>query len=139
MPANGSSALSNSASTDWRMRLVPDGPPLFPPVVALHVVKLACERPDTCARSLCLWDCQEIARQLIAEAITPAISGESVRRILASHRLKPWRKRMWLSPKVPRDGAFAACVRRIADLYTRPLLSHERVICADEHTSIQPR
>lgn len=46
---------------------------------------------------------------------------------------------MWLSPKVPRDAAFAAATRRICELYTRPLQSHERVICADEHTSIQPR
>ena len=30
-------------------------------------------------------------------------------------------------------------VRRLADLYTRDLADHERVICADEHTSIQPR
>jgi transposase len=73
------------------------------------------------------------------EAITPAISAESVRRMLASHRIKPWRKRMWLSPKVPRDAVFAHKVGRIADLYTRPLLAHERVICADAHTSIQPR
>jgi hypothetical protein len=121
------------------MRPDPDDPLPFPPEVALHAVKLACERPDTCGRSLCLWDCQEIARQLIREAITPAISGESVRRMLASHRLKPWRQRMWLSPKVPRDAVFAATVRRIADLYTRSLLPHERVICADEHTSLQPR
>jgi hypothetical protein len=88
---------------------------------------------------LSLWNCQEIARQLIKEAITPAISAETVRRILRSHRLKPWRKRMWLSAKVPRDAAFAAATRRICDLYTRPLGPHERVICADEHTSIQPR
>lgn len=59
--------------------------------------------------------------------------------MLASHRLAPWRKRMWLSPKVARDAAFAEKVRQIADLYTRALLPHERVICCDEHTSIQPR
>jgi transposase len=105
----------------------------------MHAVKIACERPDTCGRSLCLWDCKEIARQLIKEAITPAISAETVRRILRSHRLKPWRKRMWLSPKVPRDACFVAATRRICELYTRPLGPHERVICADEHTSIQPR
>ena len=139
MPVNGSNALCNSACRDFTMRPAPDGPPLFPPQVTLHAVKLACERPDTCGRSLCLWDCQEIARQLIREAITPAISGETVRRMLASHRLKPWRKRMWLSPKVPHDAVFAATVRRLADLYTRALLPHERVICADEHTSLQPR
>lgn len=121
------------------MRRDRDAPRLFPPQVALHAVKIACERPDTCGRSLCLWDCQEIARQLIAEALVPTISAETVRRMLASHRLAPWRKRMWLSPKVARDAAFAACVRQISDLYTRPLEASERVISTDEHTSIQPR
>ena len=121
------------------MRRVLDARRVFPPQVALHTVKIACERPDTCGRSLSLWDCQEIARQLIRDALTPTISAESVRRILASHRLKPWRKRMWLSPRVPRDAAFVASVGQICELYTRPLLPHERVICADEHTSIQPR
>jgi len=73
------------------------------------------------------------------EAIVSTISTETVRRILNSHRLKPWRKRMWLSPKVPRDAVFAMAVRRLCDLYTRPLQAHERVISTDEHTSIQPR
>ena len=107
--------------------------------MGLHTVKIACERPDTCGRSLCLWDCREIARHLLAAGLVAHISAETVRRILACHRLAPWRKRMWLSPKVARDAAFAACVRRICELYTRPLGAHERVICADEHTSLQPR
>jgi hypothetical protein len=107
--------------------------------VALHTVKIACERPDTCARSLSQWDCAEIVRQLIAGGVVPSISVETIRQILHSHRLKPWRKRMWLSSKTPRDAAFAASVRQICELYTRPLGAHERVICVDEHTSIQPR
>jgi len=40
---------------------------------------------------------------------------------------------------VKRDEAFAACVRNICDLYTRPLTAHERVLSLDEKTSIQPR
>lgn len=107
--------------------------------MALHTVKIACERPDTCGRSLSQWDCAEIVRQLIAGGVVASISVETIRRILLSHRLKPWRKRMWLSPKTPRDETFAASVRQICDLYTRPFGAHERVICADEHTSIQPR
>lgn len=139
MDANGSSGFSQNAWTDCTINPDAGESPSFPPLVALHAVKIACERPDTWGRSLCLWDCQEIARQLIKEAITPAISAQSVQRMLASHKLKPWRKQMWLSPKVPRDAAFAERVRRISDLYTRPLAAHERVISADEHTSIQPR
>jgi hypothetical protein len=107
--------------------------------VALHTVKIACERPDTCGRSLSQWDCVEIARQLITGGVVCSISAETIRQILSSHRLKPWRKRMWLSPRVPRDAAFAQAVRRICELYTRPLEPHERVLCVDEHTSIQPR
>jgi transposase len=107
--------------------------------VALHVVKIACERPDTEGRSLSQWDCGEIARELIRDGIVPSISPETVRQILLNHRLKPWRHQMWLSPKVPRDAAFAEVVRRLSDLYTRRLRKDEVVLCADEHTNLQPR
>src|SRR5262249_43363343 len=46
---------------------------------------------------------------------------------------------MWLSPKVPRDEAFAATVRQVSDLYTRKLRKDEMVLWIDEHTNIQPR
>ncbi len=105
----------------------------------MYVVKIACERPDELGRSLSQWDCIEIARQLVRDGVVSSISAETVRRILLSHRLKPWRQKMWLSPKVPRDAAFAAQVQEICDLYTRPLRPDEVVLCADEMTSLQPR
>ena len=37
---------------------------VFPPEVAIHVVRLACERPDRLGRILSQWDCAELARQL---------------------------------------------------------------------------
>jgi transposase len=111
----------------------------FPPAVALYVVKLACERPDDLGRSLSQWDCQEIARQLVRDEVVPSISAETVRQILLHHRLKPWRQKMWLSAKVPRDAAFAAQVQEICELYTRPLRPDEVVLCVDEMTSLQPR
>jgi len=85
------------------------------------------------------WDCAEIARELVRGGIVASISVESVRQILLHHRLKPWRHAMWLSPKVPRDAAFAATVREIAELYTRPLRDDEIVLCVDEKTNLQPR
>ena len=105
----------------------------------MHVVKIACERPDELGRSLSQWDCIEIARQLVRDGVVLSIAAETVRQILLHHRLKPWRQKMWLSAKVPRDAAFAAQVQEVCDLYTRPLRPDEIVLCVDEMTSLQPR
>jgi transposase len=139
MSASGSSGSSPAA---WPACTIAPGAAAsrsFPPGVAIYVVKIACERPDDLGRSLSQWDCTEIARQLVRDGVVASISAETVRRILLSHRLKPWRQKMWLSPKVPRDAAFAATVQEICDLYTRPLGPDEVVLCADEMTSLQPR
>jgi hypothetical protein len=105
----------------------------------MYVVKIACERPDDVGRSLSQWDCTEIAHQLVRDGVVNSISAETVRQILLHHRLKPWRQKMWLSAKVPRDAAFAEQVQGICDLYTRPLRPDEAVLCVDEMTSLQPR
>ena len=105
----------------------------------MHVVKIACERPDDVGRSLSQWDCVEIARQLVRDGLVESISAETVRQILLHHRLKLWRQEIWLSAKVPRDAAFAAQVQGICELYTRPLPPDEVVLCIDEMTSLQPR
>ena len=135
----------------WALRFVAQGigglfdkrrpgrQPVFSPEVALYVVKLACERPDGMGRSLSQWDSAELARQLIRAGVVETISPQTVQRILAHHKLKPWRHHLWLSPHVPRDAAFAAQVQEIVSLYTRPLGSGEVVLCVDEKTSLQPR
>lgn len=105
----------------------------------MQIVKLACELPDRVDRSLSLWTCTELARTAKRDGLVEAISPQTVQRILASHKLKPWRVHHWMSPKVARDAAFGACVRNICDLYTRPLGAHERVLSIDEKTSMQPR
>jgi hypothetical protein len=103
------------------------------------MVKLACELPEAARRSLSLWTCNEIARTLVRDQIVASISGESVRRILLSHKLKPWRVHHWLSADVTRDAAFGAKIDALCTLYTRALGAHERVLCLDEKTSVQPR
>ena len=107
MCASGPSALSLRVSPDCATGPARDVRLFSPPAVALHVVKIACERPDDHARSLCQWDCAEIARTLVAEGLVDGISSETVRRILHHHTLKPWRHHLWLSAKRPRDAAFA--------------------------------
>jgi hypothetical protein len=105
----------------------------------MHVVRLACERPDTLGRSLSPWDGEELARPLMAEALVADISAATVRRMLAAHQLKPWRQHVWLYPTPPRDAAFSATVSALMDLYTRPLRPDERVLSGDAKTSLQPR
>jgi DDE superfamily endonuclease len=111
----------------------------FPPEVAIHVVRLACERPDILGRSLSPWDCHELARQLIAEAIVEAISAATVRRILVAPQLKPWRQHLWLHPKQPREATFYATIAELIELSTRPLRKDELVLSVDEKTALQPR
>jgi len=107
--------------------------------VALHLVHRACELPEQAGRSLSQWDCAELARQLVIDEVVAAISPQTVRRILAANRLKPWRHHVWLHPRTPRDAAFAQQVRAVADVLTRPLADDEVVLSLDEMTSLQPR
>lgn len=133
---SGSSTAGCSVST---MHHEAGAPRVFPPIVATHLVKLACELPEDQARSLSTWTCGELARTLVRDRIVDSISSSSVQRILASEKLKPWRVHHWLSSKVPRDDQFRAIVHDICDLYTRQLGPHERVLSLDEKTSLQPR
>jgi hypothetical protein len=111
----------------------------FPPEVAMHLVKLACELPDAVGKSLSLWTCAHLARCLVRDGIVAKISPQTVQRILESHKLKPWRVHHWLSPKKPRDEAFKKQVLALCDLYTRVLGPGEVVWSYDEKTSLQPR
>lgn len=117
----------------------PDGGRFFPPAVATYLVKLACELPDEQQRSLSLWTCAELARTAMRDGIVETISPQSVQRILSSYRLKPWRVHYWLNAKGPRDEEFRRRTKEICELYTRELELHERVLCVDEKTSLQPR
>src|SRR5918992_2035617 len=137
--ANGLNAFWRSVWTGSQTPLAAVPRAVFPPEVAIHVVRLACERPDLLGRSLSQWDCPELAHQLIAEGIVEDISAATVRRILACHHLKPWRHHLWLHPKRPRDAAFYATILELIDLYTRPLREDEMVLSVDEKTSLQPR
>jgi hypothetical protein len=139
MSASGRDALPRRALTDCLTKSARAASPFVPPVVALYVVKLACERPDIVGRSLSPWDSTELARQLVHDGVVEAIAPQTVQRILAHHKLKPWRHPLWWSPTVPRDAAFAAQVTEIAPLYTRPLGVGEMVVCVDAKTRLHPR
>jgi hypothetical protein len=87
---SGSNATTNRGFEALEIKCAWGAPGLFPDV-AVHLVKLACERPKLCGRSLSQWDCTELARALVQSGVTETISASTVRRILAPHKLKSWR------------------------------------------------
>ena len=103
------------------------------------MVRRACELPEQAGRSLSQWDCAEVARQLVRDEVVASISPQTVQRILAADRLKPWRSHAWLHPRAPRDATVAAQVRAVAALLTRPLDEHEVVLSLAAMTSPRPR
>jgi transposase len=85
--ASGPNDSGPKGSPAFTTSLGPAASRSFPPEVALHLVKMACERPDDRGRSLSFWDCQEMARQLAAEGIVSRISPDNVRRVMEHHHL----------------------------------------------------
>lgn len=104
----------------------------------MELVRIACEMPEKLGRSLCLWDCAELAIILQIRGVVDSISPQTVQRILSSHNLKPWRFHPWLRPKA-RDQQFVDRTKDICQIYTESLPSDEIVLCIDEKTSLQPR
>jgi hypothetical protein len=139
MSASGRYALPRRALTAYQTKNARVADPFFPPAVALYGVKMACERPEVVGRSLSQWDSAELALQVGHDGVVDQMSPQTVQRILAHHKLKPWRQHLWLSPKVPREAAFAAQVQERVALYTRPLGIWAMVLCVDENTRRQPR
>jgi transposase len=116
-------------------------PQRLTPLQIAEVKALACQLPAETGVPLSRWSCPELASQIVARGIAPAISASTVRRIMAAEVLKPWQYRSWL---FIRDPDFAAKATRVLDLYARvwdgrPLGDTEYVISSDEKTSIQAR
>jgi transposase len=116
-------------------------PPRLTPLQIAEVKALACQLPAETGVPLSRWSCPELAEEVVARGIAPAISASTVRRILAADTLKPWQYRSWL---FIRDPDFTTKATRVLDLYARvwdgwPLGEQEYVISSDEKTSIQAR
>jgi transposase len=74
-------------------------PPRLTSLQVAEVKALACQLPAETGVPLSRWSCPELADQVVARGIAPAISASTVRRILAADTLKPWQYRSWLHPR----------------------------------------
>jgi transposase len=82
--------------------------------------------PDGQAR----WTLELIREAAAKKKIINAISTESIRIILISREIKPWKHKMWCVPKI--DAEFIRCMEDVLEVYERPYDESEPVVCLDE-------
>jgi DDE superfamily endonuclease len=116
------------------------GKPLFPPLERSLVKAMACELVHDTGLPLSRLSTTDLASRVTA-SLGRTMSPSTVWRILDADAIKPWRYKYWIFPRDPR---FACKAGRILDLYAgtwegRPLGARDRIISADEKTSIQAR
>jgi len=115
--------------------------PVSPPQQVARVKALACEIPARHEEPLGRYSTADLARLSAAHPERPPLSASTIWRILDTAALKPWQHRSW---RFPRDPQCAAQAGRVLDLYAGmwdgvPLDPADRVLSADEKTSIQAR
>ncbi len=88
---------------------------------------MACsDAPDGRAR----WTVRLLAEQAIKRKIVPQVGRETIRILLESHDLKPWREKMWCVSELNEE--YVRKLEDVLELYERPYNQAEPVVCVDE-------
>ena len=114
------------------------GPALFdaprkgkPPIIterqSQQIIAMVCSMPPE-GRSR--WTIELIVEETIKRNIAPKIGDEKVRIILKTHKLKPWREKMWCIAEL--DDEYIKKMEDVLDTYEKPYDTHAPVVCLDE-------
>jgi hypothetical protein len=91
------------------------------------IAAIACTSPP---EGQARWTLDLIKEASEKNKIVESISRESLRILLASHEIKPWRHKMWCVPKL--DNEFIECMEDVLKLYEKPYNPKRPVVCLDE-------
>jgi len=116
----------------------PGRPPTYDDRARVLVKAIACQRPADLGLPLGRLSISEIRREA-AKALRPCPSETTIGDWLREDAIKPWRYRMWVTP---RDSHFLRKAGPVLDLYhdtwrRKPLGPRDVVLCGDEKTCIQ--
>ena len=101
--------------------------PILSPTEQQRIIAMACsEAPDGRAR----WTVRLIAEQAIKRKLVPEVGRETIRILLESHDLKPWREKMWCVAELNEE--YIRKLEDVLELYERPYNQAEPVVCLDE-------
>ena len=105
----------------------PGKKPLLNQKQAQKIIAMVCSNPPLGYQR---WSIRLIVKEVINRKIINKIGRETIRILLKSHDIKPWREKMWCIPKL--DEEYIKRMEDLLDLYERPYNPREPVICLDE-------
>ncbi len=92
-----------------------------------QVVAMVCSDPPL-GRSR--WTVKLILEEVLKRRIAPRLGRETVRMLLKTHELKPWRQKMWCIPELNRE--YIERMEEVLNIYEQPYCSKDPVVCLDE-------
>lgn len=103
-----------------------------------RLIAMVCSSPP---EGRARWTVRLVAEEAVKRKLVPRAGRETIRILLLSHDLKPWRKKMWVVADL--DDDYIDKMEDILKLYERPNDPQQPVVCLDEkpvtlHADLRP-
>ena len=103
-----------------------------------RLIAVVCSNPP---EGRARWTVRLVAEEAVKRKLVPRVGRETIRMLLLSHDLKPWREKMWVVTDLDED-----CIAKMEDVlevYERPYDPQQPLICLDEkpitlHADVRP-
>ena len=92
-----------------------------------RIIAMVCSDPP---KGRARWTVRLVAEEAVKRRLVPRAGRETIRVLLLSHDLKPWREKMWCVAEL--NEAYIACMEDVLETYERPYDSTQPMICFDE-------
>lgn len=103
-----------------------------------RIIAMVCGSPP---EGRARWSVRLIAEEAVKRKVVATVGRETIRVLLESHDLKPWREKSWCIAEL--DEQYIERMEDVLALYERPLSEEEPVVCVDEkpvllHADVRP-
>ncbi len=103
-----------------------------------RLIAMICSSPS---EGRARWTVRLVAQEAVKRKLVPRVGRETIRMLLLSHDLKPWREKMWVVADL--DDDYIAKMEDVLEVYERPYDPQQPVICLDEkpvtlHAEVRP-
>lgn len=103
-----------------------------------RLIAMVCSNPP---EGRARWTVRLVAEEAVKRKLVPRVGRETVRILLLSHDLKPWREKMWVVADL--DEEYIKKMEDVLEVYERPCDQQEPIVCLDEqpitlHADVRP-